>query len=98
MIDRKLVYRISLFGGRQYKIIIMYYIFVFNSHRIKTKKTSLIFVSNILRPFHLIRRVCGVTKTQVIDEQNCLVVLLVYISGWSKLMCFNEYKSAWSVI
>lgn len=65
---------------------------------LKQKKTFTFFLSNILRPFHLIRRVCGVTKTQVIDGQNCLVVLLVYVSGWSKLMSCNEYKSAWSVI
>lgn len=65
---------------------------------LKQKNLHLFFLSNILRPFHLIRLVCGVTKTQVIDGQNCLVVLLVYISGWSKLMSFNEYKSAWSVI
>lgn len=56
------------------------------------------FLSNILRRFHPIRRVCGVKKTQVIDGQNCVVFLLVYISGWSKLMSFKVQKSAWSVI
>lgn len=63
IIDQKLVLeqKISLLGGQQYKIIIMYNMVAFNGHRIITKKPSL-FLSNILRPFHPIRRVCGITK------------------------------------